>query len=169
MSTTTNLNDGRIASPGPTDPLAEYEFTTVHGKSGQHTSELTLTEIHARRTYCTVQDVAAVWPGCSDLANLIRHFINHSVVTKGEDSTEQTGQDGVDITIVFERDTVGQFRPVDIRLANVSVDRFDIKPGFWKLNGRLEQLINSQTAGLVTTRIPYRGRERNSESPFCSQ
>lgn len=167
MSATTNLNDGRIASSGPTDPLEQYEFTTVHGKSGQHTPELALKELHAKRMYRSVEDVTAVWPGCSDLANLIHRFINRRVVTRGDGSTKETGQHSLDITIVFTCDMAGRFRPVDVRLADVSIDRFDIKPGFWKINKRLEQLIDSQTTGIVTTQIPYRGRKRGSESPFC--
>lgn len=168
MSTTTNPEHGSTVSLGPADPLEQYEFTTVLTVTGQDTREPETHELHATRTYRTIQDVTAVWPGCSDLANLIRHFIRRPITIEG-DATEPTPRHGVDISIVFKTGTAGRFHPTDIRLANVSVDRFDIAPGFWQINDRLEQLLTEQTPGLVATQIPYRGRKYETETPFATE
>lgn len=164
--------DNRPQSSGSsTDPLnivdswGEYEFSVEINAEGYREAHEMRHLLFATRTYTDVQNISAVYPFKADIAALINQLLSTRVVNP--DTGERLDDGGVDVTVVFKSDPTGRYTPIDILINETPIGQFDVASGFWRIDSRLAQLINTQTAGLIHEQISYTGQKYDTGSPLA--
>lgn len=142
------------------DPWGEYEFSMEIDAEGYREAHEMRNLLFASRTYTDVENISAVYPFNPGLAAVIDRLLNTRVVDP--ETGEQIGDDGVEITVVFKSGPAGHYTPVDVLINESSIKHFDVDSGFWQIDERLVQLINTQTPGLIHEQVAYRGQNRNT-------
>lgn len=145
------------------DPLEEYEFEVEVDATGYKEEYEMTHQLFATRHYTDIKNISAIYPFNMDLAALIDQFITTRVVEQG--TGEEIDGRGVNITTVFESDPTGHYNPVDILISGIRIGEFDVSAGFWRIDSRLAQLINTQTRGLNHHQTTYTGQKNDIDPP----
>lgn len=150
---------------GIVDPLDEYEFSIEIDAEGYKEAHQMRQFLFATRTYTDVENISAVYPFNADVAALIEQLLNTRVVDP--ETGDRLDDAGIEITVVLKSDPTGHYTPIDILINETSIDHFDVGSGFWRVDSRLVQLINRQTAGLIHEQVSYTGQSRDIGNPLA--
>lgn len=142
------------------DPWNEYEFSMEIDAEGYKEAHEMRNLLFASRTYTDVENISALYPFNPSLAAVIDRVLNMRVVDPK--TGEQLDDGGVEITVVFKSGAAGRYTPVDVLINESSIEHFDVGSGFWQIDDRLAQLVNTQTPGLIHEQVAYSSQNRNT-------